>query len=186
MRLTGSRFQDQESRLPRTQLTSRTSGGIGSENCPEDPLPQHYGRGHRTSGTTDAGHIPAKPALSRSGPRCRQYNPDDRIPWSTPVFLHKHPASLFSVSLPGICVAPSSLSQTSFTDGKRPHSTYLTMVMTQLRSPRLAGQLSRHVKASRCFSTSAALRKEIQDAYILSASRTPTAKVRIPPHSMSL
>ncbi|KFH47768.1 Acetyl-CoA acetyltransferase-like protein [Hapsidospora chrysogenum ATCC 11550] len=50
------------------------------------------------------------------------------------------------------------------------------MVMTQLRSPRLAGHLSRHVKASRCFSTSAALRKEIQDAYILSAARTPTAK----------
>ena len=53
------------------------------------------------------------------------------------------------------------------------------MVMTQLRSPRLAGHLSRHVKAARCFSTSAALRKEIQDAYILSAARTPTAKVRI-------
>lgn len=52
------------------------------------------------------------------------------------------------------------------------------MVMTQLRSPRLAGQLSRHVKANRCFSTSAALRKELQDAYILSAARTPTAKVR--------
>lgn len=54
------------------------------------------------------------------------------------------------------------------------------MVTTQLRSPRLAGQLAQHVKATRCFSTSAALRKEIRDAYILSASRTPTAKVRIP------
>ncbi|KAF4126715.1 acetyl-CoA C-acetyltransferase [Geosmithia morbida] len=52
-----------------------------------------------------------------------------------------------------------------------------TMVMTQMRcSPRLAGHLSRHVKTARCFSTSTALRKEIQDAYIISASRTPTAK----------
>lgn len=46
----------------------------------------------------------------------------------------------------------------------------------RMRSPALA--LPRHVKTARCFSTSAALRKEIRDAYILSASRTPTAKVR--------
>ncbi|KHN98105.1 acetyl-CoA acetyltransferase [Metarhizium album ARSEF 1941] len=50
------------------------------------------------------------------------------------------------------------------------------MPVAQLRSPRLANQLARHVKAARSLSTSAALRKEIQDAYILSASRTPTAK----------
>ncbi|UNI21689.1 Acetyl-CoA C-acetyltransferase [Purpureocillium takamizusanense] len=50
------------------------------------------------------------------------------------------------------------------------------MPVAQLRSPRLAGQLARHVKVARGFSTSAATRKEIQDAYILSAARTPTAK----------
>ena len=54
----------------------------------------------------------------------------------------------------------------------------MVMAMTQLRSPRLAGQFARHVKTARAFTTSAALRKEIQDAYILSAARTPTAKVR--------
>ncbi|KAG9253406.1 acetyl-CoA acetyltransferase [Emericellopsis atlantica] len=52
----------------------------------------------------------------------------------------------------------------------------MVMAMTQLRSPRLAGQFARHVKTVRAFTTSAALRKEIQDAYILSAARTPTAK----------
>jgi hypothetical protein len=51
------------------------------------------------------------------------------------------------------------------------------MVMAQLRPQRLTNLASQHVKAARCFSTSAALRKEIQDAYILSAARTPTAKV---------
>lgn len=51
------------------------------------------------------------------------------------------------------------------------------MVLTQLRPQTLTGLTSRHVKAARCFSTSATLRKEIQDAYILSAARTPTAKV---------
>ncbi|KAG5986143.1 hypothetical protein E4U43_005645 [Claviceps pusilla] len=50
------------------------------------------------------------------------------------------------------------------------------MVATHLRSPRLATQLVWHVKAARQFSTGAALRRELQDAYILSASRTPTAK----------
>ncbi|EFY93444.1 acetyl-CoA acetyltransferase [Metarhizium acridum CQMa 102] len=50
------------------------------------------------------------------------------------------------------------------------------MPVAQLRSPRLANHLARHVKAARHFSTSAALRKELQDAYILSASRTPTTK----------
>jgi acetyl-CoA C-acetyltransferase len=50
------------------------------------------------------------------------------------------------------------------------------MVMAQLRPQRLTNLASQHVKAARCFSTSAALRKEIQDAYILSAARTPTAK----------
>lgn len=63
-----------------------------------------------------------------------------------------------------------------------------TMVLTQLRPQRLTGLASRHVKATRCFSTSAALRKEIQDAYILSAARTPTAKVRseLPFHMASI
>jgi acetyl-CoA C-acetyltransferase len=51
------------------------------------------------------------------------------------------------------------------------------MPITQLRSARLPGQLARHVKSSRGFATSAQLRKELQDAYILSAARTPTAKV---------
>jgi len=36
------------------------------------------------------------------------------------------------------------------------------------------------VKVARNFSTTAAARKEIQDAYILSAARTPTAKVSRP------
>jgi acetyl-CoA C-acetyltransferase len=53
------------------------------------------------------------------------------------------------------------------------------MPVAQLRSPRLASQLAWHVKAARRFSTGAALRKELQDAYILSASRTPTAKVSL-------
>lgn len=53
------------------------------------------------------------------------------------------------------------------------------MPIAQLRSPRLASQLAWHVKAARQFSTGATLRKELQDAYILSASRTPTAKVRL-------
>ncbi|KAG5950663.1 hypothetical protein E4U53_004633 [Claviceps sorghi] len=50
------------------------------------------------------------------------------------------------------------------------------MAATHLRSPRLATRLVWHVKAARQFSSGAALRKELQDAYILSASRTPTAK----------
>ncbi|KAG5928804.1 hypothetical protein E4U42_007989 [Claviceps africana] len=50
------------------------------------------------------------------------------------------------------------------------------MAATHVRSPRLATRLVWHVKAARQFSTGATLRKELQDAYILSASRTPTAK----------
>ncbi|OAA32232.1 acetyl-CoA acetyltransferase [Moelleriella libera RCEF 2490] len=50
------------------------------------------------------------------------------------------------------------------------------MYFPTLRSPRLATQLAGHVTATRCLSTSAALRRELQDAYILSASRTPTTK----------
>lgn len=39
--------------------------------------------------------------------------------------------------------------------------------------------LAQHLSAgARSFSTGSVLRKEIQDAYILSAARTPTAKVR--------
>jgi hypothetical protein len=52
------------------------------------------------------------------------------------------------------------------------------MPVAQFRTARLTGQVARHVKAARPFSTGSVLRKEIQDAYILSASRTPTAKVR--------
>ena len=54
----------------------------------------------------------------------------------------------------------------------------LEMPFAQLRSAGLPGHVARHVKAARAFSTGATLRKELQDAYILSASRTPTAKVR--------
>ncbi|KFA51745.1 hypothetical protein S40293_02723 [Stachybotrys chartarum IBT 40293] len=50
------------------------------------------------------------------------------------------------------------------------------MSVSQLRSSQRLGQLAGHVKAGRQFSTSATRRKEIQDAYILSAARTPTAK----------
>lgn len=50
------------------------------------------------------------------------------------------------------------------------------MPVAQLKSPRFPSQLAWHVKAARHFSTRAALRRELQDAYILSASRTPTAK----------
>ncbi|GAO16007.1 uncharacterized protein UV8b_04449 [Ustilaginoidea virens] len=50
------------------------------------------------------------------------------------------------------------------------------MAVAQLRLPRLGSQLGWHVKTARPFSTGATLRKELQDAYILSASRTPTAK----------
>lgn len=57
------------------------------------------------------------------------------------------------------------------------------MTVTHLRqSIWLSGQGARRFTARR-FSTKSALQKEIQDAYILSASRTPTAKVRpfLPP-----
>ncbi|KAM4056875.1 acetyl-CoA acetyltransferase [Hirsutella rhossiliensis] len=50
------------------------------------------------------------------------------------------------------------------------------MPAAQLRSAVLPGRLARHVKVARSFSTGAALQREIRDAYILSASRTPTAK----------
>lgn len=52
------------------------------------------------------------------------------------------------------------------------------MPAAQLRSAVLPSRLARHVKVARAFSTGAALQREIRDAYILSASRTPTAKVR--------
>lgn len=52
------------------------------------------------------------------------------------------------------------------------------MTVTQLRSAGRLAQLAGHVNGARQFSTRPALRKEIQDAYILSAARTPTAKVR--------
>ncbi|KAF4587214.1 acetyl-CoA acetyltransferase [Ophiocordyceps camponoti-floridani] len=47
-----------------------------------------------------------------------------------------------------------------------------------MSAPRLrsTGRLVRHLKSVRSFSTGASLRKEIQDAYILGAARTPTAK----------
>lgn len=57
------------------------------------------------------------------------------------------------------------------------------MPFTQVRAARLTSQMAKHVNAARKFSTGAVLRKEIQDAYILSAARTPTAKAsfcRIP------
>lgn len=47
---------------------------------------------------------------------------------------------------------------------------------TRLRSATRLSQLAGHVTPTRSFSTGRVLRKEIQDAYILSASRTPTAK----------
>ncbi|VUC27198.1 unnamed protein product [Clonostachys rosea] len=50
------------------------------------------------------------------------------------------------------------------------------MVASQLKSARMAAHLARHVKAARSFSSTTAFRREIQDAYILSAARTPTAK----------
>ncbi|KAM0563228.1 hypothetical protein ACHAPJ_000946 [Fusarium lateritium] len=50
------------------------------------------------------------------------------------------------------------------------------MPVTQLRSAGRLAQLAGHVNGARQFSTRPALRKELQDAYILSASRTPTAK----------
>lgn len=46
-------------------------------------------------------------------------------------------------------------------------------------SLRLAAARSR-AGSARLFSTQSSLRKEIRDAYILSASRTPTAKVGMP------
>lgn len=39
---------------------------------------------------------------------------------------------------------------------------------------------ARHLPSQRAFSTSRATAKEIQEAYILSAARTPTAKVCVP------
>ncbi|GKU00781.1 acetyl- acetyltransferase [Fusarium langsethiae] len=50
------------------------------------------------------------------------------------------------------------------------------MTVTQLRSAGRLAQLAGHVNGARQFSTRPALRKELQDAYILSAARTPTAK----------
>jgi acetyl-CoA C-acetyltransferase len=55
------------------------------------------------------------------------------------------------------------------------------MVASQLKSARMAAHLAKHVKAARSFSSTTAFRREIQDAYILSAARTPTAKVSILP-----
>lgn len=49
---------------------------------------------------------------------------------------------------------------------------------------RLSAPLIRHLQITRRFSNGLALKREIQDAYILSASRTPTAKVRFPPLSL--
>lgn len=54
------------------------------------------------------------------------------------------------------------------------------MSPAQLRSAGRLAQLAGHVNGARQFSTRPALRKEIQDAYILSAARTPTAKVQCP------
>jgi hypothetical protein len=45
------------------------------------------------------------------------------------------------------------------------------------RQAQASGALPRLSQIQRQFSTSPAVRKEIQDAYILSAARTPTAKV---------
>ncbi|KAG6295062.1 hypothetical protein E4U46_005183 [Claviceps purpurea] len=50
------------------------------------------------------------------------------------------------------------------------------MVVSHVRSSRFAAQLVRHVTTARQFTTGTSLRKELQDAYILSASRTPTGK----------
>lgn len=52
-------------------------------------------------------------------------------------------------------------------------------VTSHLRSASRVAQLAghMHVNSTRRFGTSTALRKELQDAYILSAARTPTAKV---------
>ncbi|KAG6046231.1 hypothetical protein E4U17_007983 [Claviceps sp. LM77 group G4] len=50
------------------------------------------------------------------------------------------------------------------------------MAVSHVRSSRFAAQLVRHVTTGRQFTTGASLRKELQDAYILSASRTPTGK----------
>ncbi|KAG5963146.1 hypothetical protein E4U57_006496 [Claviceps arundinis] len=50
------------------------------------------------------------------------------------------------------------------------------MAVSHVRSSRFAAELVRHVTTARQFTTGASLRKELQDAYILSASRTPTGK----------
>ncbi|KAG5965506.1 hypothetical protein E4U58_002781 [Claviceps cyperi] len=50
------------------------------------------------------------------------------------------------------------------------------MAVSHVRSSRFVAQLVRHVTTARQFTTGASLRKELQDAYILSASRTPTGK----------
>lgn len=54
----------------------------------------------------------------------------------------------------------------------------IAMSSAQLRTARRLGQIASHVSPARQFSTSSAMRKEIQDAYILSAARTATGKVR--------
>ncbi|ODA77714.1 hypothetical protein RJ55_06316 [Drechmeria coniospora] len=50
------------------------------------------------------------------------------------------------------------------------------MPVAQGRLATLPGQLARHVNAARHFSSGPTLRREIRDAYILSAARTPTTK----------
>ncbi|KAK0391021.1 hypothetical protein NLU13_0523 [Sarocladium strictum] len=50
------------------------------------------------------------------------------------------------------------------------------MITPRLHTSRLSAVVGRHVTTARSFSTTCLRRKEIQDAYILSASRTPTAK----------
>jgi hypothetical protein len=75
----------------------------------------------------------------------------------------------------------SSIFLVFFPDTCKAYPTAAIMVASQLKSARMAAHLAKHVKAARSFSSTTAFRREIQDAYILSAARTPTAKVSILP-----
>lgn len=118
------------------------------------------------------------PAASRGGPSGGSFKTTVMALISFPVALlnNRTARSLFfqAVSLARLL---SALFLFPVNCPKIPHYKH-KMSMSQLRSTGRLAQIAGHVKPARQFSTMPALRKEIKDAYILSAARTPTAKVR--------
>jgi acetyl-CoA C-acetyltransferase len=128
------------------------------------------------------GFSPAIPRLATRGPTLAAHIYEvGKVYYQSSSLLRPYvSSSLLSINITAsFLIAYSSVSSLPFVVVV--HALHITMTLRQASMSALRGSYSpstqRLAQVSRHFSASAAARQEIQDAYIISASRTPTAKV---------